>query len=199
VLALSSKVAWLNATLHRHPLIIQRVCRYKFAAFASPDSLSTPRTTSSYCRIPEDERTCAICQEPYPASGEEGDYPVRVDSSRPDSTCRHVFGRQRRESILRRREADMRGNDIPRPASPSPTNGRAETEYNRNGEPRAPFSGSLVADIRTVPTHTHQLHLLLLEAYPKRLLLLDPSGEIVQRRSVVIWKLREWMRSVNVP
>jgi hypothetical protein len=50
--------------------------------------------------VPEDERTCAVWQEPYPASGEGGDYPVRVDSTWPDSNRRHVFGRRCTEDYL---------------------------------------------------------------------------------------------------
>jgi hypothetical protein len=41
----------------------------------------------------EEERICTICLEPFPAFDEDGDYPVRVNSTWPDSTCQHVFGR----------------------------------------------------------------------------------------------------------
>ncbi|KAI4703539.1 hypothetical protein J4E89_010115 [Alternaria sp. Ai002NY15] len=43
--------------------------------------------------VPESDRICTLCYEPFPPPEEAGDYPVRVSSTHANSTCRHVFGR----------------------------------------------------------------------------------------------------------
>jgi len=43
--------------------------------------------------VPESDRICTLCYEPFPAPEDAGDYPVRVRSTHANSTCRHVFGR----------------------------------------------------------------------------------------------------------
>jgi hypothetical protein len=43
--------------------------------------------------VPESDRVCTLCHEPFPALVEGGDYPVRVRPIHPNSTCQHVFGR----------------------------------------------------------------------------------------------------------
>ena len=42
--------------------------------------------------LPRDQKTCPVCQDPY-LSQPLLERPVRINSLRPNSTCRHVFGR----------------------------------------------------------------------------------------------------------